>query len=93
MIDYILNDLLNELDIHFRMQDIFKKAYNREYEHMNVKRYDLYSNYLYYCNLHDIETNTDSFNYLLEYISYWLSYKGYNSLYNTDTDLLEISRA
>ena len=92
MIDYILNDILNEIDIHFRMQDIFKKANKTNYEHMNTKRYDLYSNYLYYCNLHDIQTSTTEFNLLLEHVTWSLSNKGYNSLYNTDTELLEISR-
>lgn len=92
MLDYLLNDLLNELDLHFRMQDIFKQSNKSPFGHMDIKRYDLYSNYMFYCNLHDIKIDRKHFNSLLDLVTTTLSHKGYETYYNTDTNMLEVNR-
>ena len=92
MVDYLLNDILNELDLHFRMQSIFQQGNKNRYEFMNTKRIDIFSNYVFYCNLHDIEISIKHFNSLLDLISISLSSKGYETTYNTDENMLHITK-
>lgn len=92
MIDYLLNDILNELDLHFRIQDVFQQGNKNRYEFMNTKRIDLFSNYVFYCNLHDIEISIKHFNSILDLVEIVLSNKGYETTYNTDENMLHITR-
>lgn len=90
MLDYILSRLRNEVDLHFKLQHSLQYLNKTDFTHMDIKKYDLLRDYIFYCNLHDKEINTREFNGLLDIAYEELEHLGYNSQYNTDTELLEI---
>lgn len=92
MLDYILSRLRNEVDLHFKLQSALKYLNKTEFSHMDTKKYDILRDYIFYCNLHDREIKTSEFNGLLDIAYNELELLGYDSYYNTDTDILEISQ-
>lgn len=92
MLDYILSRLRNEVDLHFKLQHSLQYLNKTDFTHMDIKKYDLLREYIFYCNLHDKEINRSEFDELLEIVYYDLVQQGYDSIYNTDTELLLITK-
>lgn len=92
MINYILNDLKSQVFSHFALNDMFKKINNSNNNYFNHMRYDLKFRYEYYCLLNNNEIDRKEFNSILNLVEVTLSNKGYETTYNTDENMLHITR-
>lgn len=50
-IKFITNNILKEIDIHFKTKQVLSQAINREFEFWKVKEYDILLEFNHYCNL------------------------------------------
>lgn len=92
MLDYILGDLHSQVWFYFKINDTMKKLNNSTDKYYNSIRYDLQFRYEYYCLLNDCLPTTSEFNYLLDVVCKELQTQGYETEYNTDNDLLIITK-
>lgn len=93
MYDYILDRLNTELYLHFKLQEVMQNYNKTEFDFWDIMRYDLYREYIFYCNLNNKDICNKEFNSLLNLVEITLSNKGYNIEYDTDKDLLLISKS
>ena len=90
MEDYIFNKIKSEVWLHFKLQVTFKKVNKTGFSYWDYKKIDLFEEYLFYCNLNDIEPSRNVYNNLISYITDNLEVIGYKVEYNTDEETLYI---
>ena len=92
MKEYITNKILNDVWLHFKLQSTMKSVNKTDFAFWDYKRIDLFSEYVFYCNLNDIKISINVFNDLLDHVTKTLENKGYKVEYNEDKELLYISQ-
>lgn len=61
-----IRKVIEEVELHYKTQEVFKGAYDLPFEYMNTRTINLYFYYKSECNLKDCEPNKEEYKQIIQ---------------------------